>query len=131
VTTGVRERLPSPMALDGVVTVDYAARVFAVRLPDSAGGHAMSLWRQAYAQLVAAERSGWDLGHPFLWGGVLGDRQIVHGLPGDGLALTFHFPAGVPAYTSLISRPGLYAITTIDRELARFMSVRFLNRSRP
>jgi hypothetical protein len=58
VTTGVRERLPSPMALDGVVTVDYAARVFAVRLPDSAGGHAMSLWRQAYAQLVAAERSG-------------------------------------------------------------------------
>jgi hypothetical protein len=101
-----------------------------VRLPDSAGGHARSLWRQAHAQLVAAEQSGWPAATPFLWGGALGNRQIVHGLPGDGLALTFHFPAGVGdgVYPKLISKPGLAAIVTLDCELCRFLSVQFLNR---
>jgi hypothetical protein len=94
VTARVRERLPQPLALDGVVVIDYAARVLAVRLPDSAGGHARSLWRQAHVQLVAAEQSGWRAAHPFLWGGALRNREIVHGLPGDGLALLFHFPVG-------------------------------------
>lgn len=73
------ERLPSPFAVDGVVVIDYAARVLAVRLPDSAGGHARSLWRQAHVQLVAAEQSGWRTAHPYVWGGALGNRQIVHG----------------------------------------------------
>jgi hypothetical protein len=113
-----------------VVTPDYAAWTLAVRLPDSAGWHARSLWRQAHGQLVAAEQSGWRTAHSFLWGGALGNRQIVHGLPGDGLALTFHFPAGVGdgVYAKLIGRPGLAAIVTLDRELCRFMSVQFLNR---
>jgi hypothetical protein len=113
VTAGVRERLPSPRAVDGVVVIDYAARVLAVRLPDSARGHARSLWRQAHVQLVAAAESGWRSATPFLWGGAFGNRQIVHGLPGGGLALTFHFPAGVEAYAKLISQPGLAAIVTL------------------
>jgi hypothetical protein len=101
----------------------------AVRLPDSAGGDAISLWRQAYSQLRRAEESGWPASHPFLWGGAFGNRQIVHGKPGDGLALTFHFPAGVGdgVYAKLIGRPGLAAIVTIDRGLCRFLSVQFLN----
>jgi hypothetical protein len=87
-------------------------------------------WRQGRAQLVAAEQSGWGGAHPFLWGGASGNRQIVHGLPGDGLALTFHFPAGVGdgVYAKLIGRPGLAAIVTLDRELCRVLSVQFVNR---
>jgi hypothetical protein len=61
-------------------------------------------------------------------GWCFGNRPIVHGLPGDGLALTFHFPAGMEAYAKLISRPGLAAIVTLDRELCRFQSVQFVNR---
>lgn len=127
-SVGVQERLPSPQALHAVVTPDYEARTLAVRLPDIAGGHAVSLWRQAYGQLRRAEESGWPAVHPFLWGGALGNRQIVHGLPGDGMALLFHFPAGEVAYTKLVSKPGLTAIVTVDRELCRFLSVQFLNR---
>jgi hypothetical protein len=121
VTVGVREGLPQPMAVDGVVTADYAARTLAVRLPDSAGGHAVSLWRQAYQQLRQAEEGSWRNAHPFLWrtappvlwGGAFGDRQIVHGEPGDGQQLLFHFPPGVEAYTRLVGKPGLAAIVTI------------------
>jgi hypothetical protein len=36
VTAGVRERLPSPFAIDGVVVIDYAARVLAVPWNDTA-----------------------------------------------------------------------------------------------
>jgi len=42
--------------------------------------------------------------------------------------LLFRFRPGETAYTELIGRPRLYAIVTIDRELARFMTVKFLNR---
>jgi hypothetical protein len=130
VTAGVQERLPSPMAIDCVVIIDYTARVLAVRLPDSAGGHVRSLWGQAYHQLRRAAEDGWPASYPFLWGGAFGDREIVHGLPGDGLMVTFHFPAGVGdgAFPKLVGKPGLYAIATIDRGLCRFMSVQFLNR---
>jgi hypothetical protein len=37
----------------------------------------------------------------------LGNREIVHGLPGDDLTLRFTFPVGVQAYRKLISKPGL------------------------
>jgi hypothetical protein len=128
VSVGVRERLPSPMAVDGVVTPDYEARTLAVRLPDSAGGHSLSLWRQAYGQLRRADEDGWTGSHPFLWGGDGKNREIVHGKPGDGLQLVFHFPLGESAFSRLIGKPGLRAIVTIDRNLCRFMSCQFLNR---
>jgi hypothetical protein len=92
---------------------------------------------EACQALRKAEESGWPASSPFLWGGALGNHQIVHGLPGDGLALTFHFPADVGdgVYGKLIGRPGvgrdcsadpgLAAIVTLDRELCRFVSVQF------
>jgi hypothetical protein len=116
------------MAVDGAVTADYEARTLAVRLPDTAGGHAMSLWRQAYGQLRAAEEAGWPASHPWFWGGAFGHRQLVHGKPGDGLQLVFHFPVGESAYSRLIGKPGLYAIVTIDRGLCQFMSCQFIQR---
>ena len=117
------------MAVDCVVVVDYESRVLAVRLPDTAGGHSRSLWNQAYRQLRAAEEAGWPASHPWLWGGAFGDRQIVHGKPGDALTLTFHFPVGVgDVYARLIGKPGLYAIVTIDRGLCQFMSCQFIQR---
>jgi hypothetical protein len=126
----IRARLREPLAVDGVVVSDPTARTSVVRLSELAGGYARLLWRQAHAQLVTAKQSGWPAATPFLWGGAFRNRQIVHGLPGDGLALTFHFPAGVGdgVYAKLISKPGLAAIVTLDRELCRFMSIQFLNR---
>jgi hypothetical protein len=130
VTVGVREGLPQPMAVDGVVTADYAARTLAVRLPDSAGGHAVSLWRQAYGQLRKAEEGSWRVAHPTLWGGAFGDRQVVHGKPGDFGHLVFHFPpgVGVDVYSRLVGKPRLAAIVVIDRSLCQFMSVQFIHR---
>jgi hypothetical protein len=67
---------------------------------------------------------------PFPVGWRFWEPPDVHGLPGDGLALTFHFPAGVGdgVYAKLIGRPGLAAIVTLDRELCRVLSVQFVNR---
>ena len=76
-------------------------------------------------QLVAAAESGWRSATPFLWV-VLGNRQIVHGLPGDGLELTFHFPAGMEAYAKLISRPADPNCHVVS--FCRFLSVQFVNR---
>jgi hypothetical protein len=65
---------------------------------------------------------------PFLWGGAFGNRQIVHGKPGDGQQLVFHFPLGESAFARLIGKPGLRAIVTIDRNLCQFMSCQFIQR---
>jgi hypothetical protein len=77
------ERVPSPLAVDGAVTNDVATRTLVVRRPDTAGGYGKLLWREAHAALTRAADSGWRGGHPYVWGGALGNRQIVHGSPGD------------------------------------------------
>lgn len=123
--------VPSPLAVDGVVINDPGARTLFVRLSESAGGNEKLLWRESHTALRRAEEAGWPRSHPFVWGGALGNREIVHGLPADGLMLKFHFPVGEPAYAKLISRPGLRAIVTMDRELRRFLNVRFLHVGRP
>jgi hypothetical protein len=96
--------------------------------PETASGYQKLLWREAHQALTRAAESGWRTAHPYVWGGALGNRQIVHGQPGDYLTLTFHFPAGESVYAKLVSKPGLAAIVTADREQRRFLSVRFLNR---
>jgi hypothetical protein len=37
------------------------------------------------------------------------------------------FPVGTAGYSELISRPGLYAIVTVDRSSGRFLTVKFLH----
>ena len=109
--------------------IDVATRTLIVRRPQSAiSGYEKLLWREAHGALTRAVDSGWLTADPFVWGGAFGDRQIVHGLPGDDLALLFHFPAGESTYGRLVGKPGLAAIVTVDRNLRRFMSVQFLHR---
>jgi hypothetical protein len=90
-------------------------------------GYSKLLWREAFQALQTAEEDGWRK-HSHVWASAPGARQVAHVLPGDLQTLTVHFPAGVTAYTELISRPGLYAIATLDRSTRRFRSLKFLNR---
>jgi hypothetical protein len=52
------EAIPRPQAVDGVVDIDFDSRTLAVRLPDAAGGHVRSLWRQAHLALLRDEQLG-------------------------------------------------------------------------
>ena len=121
-------RIPTPLIVDGAVTNDVPSRTLVVRLSESAGGYAQLLWREVHQALVKAQESGWRTSAPTLWGGALGNRQIVHGLPGDYQTLLFHFRAGESVYSELVGKPGLTATVALDRKLCHFMNVQFLNR---
>ena len=128
-TVGVRERLPQPQAVDGVVDVDVAARTLFVRRSELSNGYSKLLWREAYGHLVADEESGWRNASPVWASTVGGFDQAAHAVPGEGLALKFRFPPTADsAYTKLISRPGLAAVVSIDRSSCRFLRVGFTNR---
>jgi hypothetical protein len=45
--------------------------------------------------------------------------------PADFSMLTVHFTVGVAGLAGLISRPGLVAFVSIDRNTSRFMGVTF------
>ena len=51
-----------------------------------------------------------------------GHRELVSATPGPNLTLLFHFPAGTPEgeVTELVSKPGLSAFVTVDRETHTF-----------
>jgi hypothetical protein len=103
-------------------------KALVLRRPRYSERYEKLLWREAHQALTAAAESGWRTAHPYVWGGALGNRQMVHGQPGDYLTLLFCFPAGEPVYAKLVGTPRLAAIVTADREQRRFLSVRFLNR---
>jgi hypothetical protein len=46
-------------------------------------------------------------------------------VPGDNLALLFHFQVGKDAYAKLVPQPGLAAFVSIDKGSGWFMSVKF------
>jgi hypothetical protein len=129
VTAGVRERIPQPQAVDGVVDIDIATRTLIVRRSELANGYTRLLWREAHRALVADEETGWRNAQP-VWASTVGaGDRIAYAVPGDGLALKFRFPPTADsAYTKLISRPGLAAVVTIDRGTCRFLRVGFTNR---
>jgi|SRR5215212_483094 len=114
-----------PLAVDAVVYNDVASRTLFCRLRDDAGGHARSLWSQAYQQLRKAEQAGWPLSEPWLWAHAPGKREVAHGLPADAGMIKFHFPAGQTAYSELVGKPRLSAIVVIDSSACRFLHVAF------
>jgi hypothetical protein len=127
--TTTTEVLPSPLAVDAVVSVDFDSRALAVRLPDAAGGHAQSLWRQAHLALLAAERAGFRSRVPAVWAHTDRRRDIAHGRPGEFATLRFSFPRPPDsAYSELVGRPRLAAIVTIDRAAGHFLSVRLFHK---
>jgi hypothetical protein len=126
VTTAVRETLPQPLTMDGVVSNDVSTRTLVVRRPETASGYERLSWRWAHEALVRAVESGWPTaGAPFLWAHGAGQRDIAHGLPGDNLTLLFHFPVGKTEYRDLVSQPGLRALVTVDKSRGVFLGVRF------
>jgi hypothetical protein len=124
------EVLPSPLAVDGIVIADADSRSLAVRLPDAAGGHAQSLWRQAHLALLTAERSGFRSRVPTVWAHTDRRRDIAHGRPGEFATLRFTFPRTPDsAYSELVGRPRLAALVTIDRSAGHFMACKFFHRA--
>lgn len=121
------ERLPQPFAVDGVVTNDLPSRSLGVRLSETASGYERLWWKQAWLQLKAGWEDGWR-NHGHVRAGAFGDREIAIVHPGDFQSLVVSFPPGVAAYAELVSRPGLVAVATIDRNTSRFLSVQFRNR---
>jgi hypothetical protein len=127
--TATSEVLPEPLAVDAAVDVDFDSRVLAVRLPDAAGGHTQSLWRQAHLALLAAERSGFRSRVPSVWAHTDRRRDLAHGRPGEFATLRFTFPRTPDsAFSELVGRPRLAATVVIDRSAGHFMSVRFFHR---
>ncbi len=81
-TAGVRERIPAPVAINGVVTNDVATRTLIVRRPQSAiSGYEKLLWREAHGALTRAVDSGWLTADPFVWGGAFGTVRLSTGCP--------------------------------------------------
>jgi hypothetical protein len=120
------EKLPAPIAIDGVVVADVVARTLGVRLSETASGYQRLWWKQAHQQLKAAVESGWAR-HPFVWASTPTAYQVAHVQPADFAMLQVTFPVGTAGYSELISRPGLYAIVTVDRSSGRFLTVKFLH----
>jgi hypothetical protein len=120
------EKLPAPAALDAVVVSDITTRSLGVRLSETASGYQRLWWKTAHQQLKAAVESGWAR-HPFVWASTPSAYQVAYVHPADFSLLTVHFPVGTAGFSELISRPGLYAIVTVDRNTSRFLSVKFLH----
>jgi hypothetical protein len=121
------EKVPAPAALDGVVVSDITTRSLGVRLPETASGYQRLWWKQAHQQLKAAVEDGWSR-HPYVWASTPSAYRAVHVQPADFAMLQVTFPVGTAGYSELISRPGLYAIATVDRNSNRFLAVKFLHR---
>ena len=121
------EKLPSPIAVDGVVVTDVVARSLGVRLSETANGYQRLWWKQAHQALKAAVENGWA-SHPYVYASTPSAYQVAHVQPGDFQMLTVHFPVGTAGFSELISKPGLVAIAVVDRNSAQFLSVKFLHR---
>jgi hypothetical protein len=124
------EKLPQPMAMIGIVTIDNFQRNLVVSRPDTLSGYEKLSWRTAHEQLVRAERVGWGSATPTLWAHGGGETNIAFGVPAENLRLSFHFPAGKAVYTKLVSQPGLTAFVMVDRSSQWFTGVRFRHGSR-
>jgi hypothetical protein len=121
------ERVPSPTVLDAVVITDPTTRSLAVRLPETASGYQKLWWKVAHTALKAAVENGWR-SHPYVYANTPSASDVVHMQPADFQMLSAHFPVGTAGYSELISKPGLYALVSLERNSGRFTRVSFLHR---
>ena len=59
--TAAATPVPSPHAVDAVVTPIISERTLVVRLSDTASGYQRLCWREAWRALKSAENSGWRI----------------------------------------------------------------------
>jgi hypothetical protein len=129
--TAAATPVPSPHAVDAVVTPIISERTLVVRLSDTASGYQRLCWREAWRALKSAENSGWRNNVQTLWADAPDSRRVAFATLGDDLwggMLKFTFPSGVQAFQQLIGAPGLTATVWLDRSSHRFLSVNFKNR---
>jgi hypothetical protein len=131
------ETLPQPIAIDAVVVSDVASRSLGVRLGERTNGYEKMWWGVAHRALKAAMENGWGQSSsleafrrsdPYVWASTSTASRVAPVLPADFSMLQVTFPVGTAGFGELISKPGLYALATVDRNGGRFMSVKFLNR---
>jgi hypothetical protein len=121
----VTEVMPRPKALTAAVFADPVARTLTIRQAEPATGYESSLWGSAWQALRRAYEGGWPPGAA-PW--VYESRRVIHAVPAEGGALSFTWPVGTPGFAELISKPGLYAIATVDINTCYFSTVKFLHR---
>jgi hypothetical protein len=121
------EVIPQPLVLEAVVITDPSTRSVAVRLPETAIGYARMWWKTAHTALKAAVEDGWR-SHPYVYANTPSASDVVHMQPADLQMLSAHFPVGTAGYSELISKPGLYALVSLERNSGRFTRVSFLHR---
>lgn len=123
------EVVPRPKAVTGAVFADTLSRTLTVRQAEPASGYEKLLWTQAWQALRRAEAAGWpEGGAPWVFADAPKSHRVIHGVPADGGALSFTWPVGSPGFAELVSRPGLYAIATVDIGTHFFSTVKFLHR---
>jgi hypothetical protein len=130
------EKVPEPIAIHGVVVSDVASRTLGVRVSERASGYERMWWKTAWQALKAAMEDGWGnqslqayrSSDPYVWASTYSAYRVVPVLPADFSMLQVTFPVGTAGFSELISKPGLYAIATVDRNSGRFTGVKFLNR---
>ena len=116
--------VPAPLACDGQVTFDPATRSLSVKVSGFGG----TFWRRGHAALLAAEEAGRYYSAATVWAHGAGRREIARGQPvRDGW---LRFKLSDADYRQLAGE-GLSAIVTVDREAARILGVKFIDRSRP
>jgi hypothetical protein len=60
------ERIPDPLGIAGVASVNISERCIFVRCSDLASGYQRMFWKQAFRALQSAEQSGWS-SHSTVW----------------------------------------------------------------
>jgi hypothetical protein len=107
-----------------------------VRLGERASGYQRLWWKTAWQALKAAMEDGWGNqslqayrhSDPYVWASTSSAYRVAPVLPADFSMLQVTFPVGTAGFGGLISKPGLCAIATVDRNSGRFTGVKFLNR---
>lgn len=123
------EVIPRPRAATAVVFADPASRTLSVRISELESGYMQTLWRSGWQALRQAHEAGWPPGGPpSVFADAPKSRRTVHGVPTEAGALSFHWPVGTPGFAELVSRPGLYAVVTMDVNTHFISSVKFLHR---
>jgi hypothetical protein len=123
------EKVPEPLRIDAVASVNINDRCISVRCSDLASGDERMFWKQAFRALQSAEQGGWS-NHSTVWASTPTKFQAAYATAGDaefGGTLRFTFGRGETSFHELISKP-VTATVFVDRSSGRFLNCTLKNR---
>lgn len=86
-TAAASTRLPSPMAVTGVVSYVISERALVVRISDTASGYERLTWKEAWRALKSAEERGWrGYADPTVWADTAKADKVAHAVAGDAVS---------------------------------------------